>query len=286
MTVSSSPRLSGEVRITPPPSDKTKKRPLSDTSDENFFSVSSRMSSSESHTTTNSFYTMTDSSISSSNMCPTTTGIITDETVFKFMSSDSDTQIVPSTLFYRRTESNSYLGNSHNKLYSYSSYTSTSPSSLSKSLGIWRCYSRSYPSDKENTASGYTASHSCSTLCTWTRSWSTILTPAPSTSALSALEIPDGSGSEGYKTANSPLTASFKSLPSISSKTDYVTVKQCKTEASTEFCTVDCCALDVSSKYVTAAKCGTVISIDFSKSNSRPLDLGYVSTSVSLHLFL
>jgi hypothetical protein len=264
VTVSSGPRLSGEVRVTPPPSGKTKTRPLSDISDENFFSAGSRTSSSEPRTTTNSFYTVTDSSTSSSDARPTTTGIITDETAFEFTSGDSNTQIVPSTLSYRRTESNSYLGDSHDGSYTYSSYTSTSPSSLSRSPGIRRRrYSRSYPSDKENAASGYTASHSRSTLSTWTRSRSTTPTPALSTSALSALEIPDGSGSEGYETANSPSTASFKSLPSIPSETDYATVEQCKTEASTEFHTVDRCASDVSSEYVTAAKCKTETETEF-----------------------
>ncbi|KAH0831167.1 hypothetical protein J3R83DRAFT_13743 [Lanmaoa asiatica] len=264
VTVSSGPRLGGEVRVTPPPSGKTKARPLSDVSDDNFFSAGSRTSSSEPRTTTNSFYTMSDSSTSSSDARPTTTDIITDETAFEFTSGGSNTQIVPSTLSYRRTESNSYLGDSHDGSYTYSSYTSTSPSSLSRSPGIRRRrYSRNYVSDKENAASGYTASQSRSTLSTWTRSRSTTPTPAPSTAALSALEIPDGSGSEGYETANSPSTASFKSLPSIPSETDYATVEQCKTEASTEFHTVDRCASDLSSEYVTAEKCKTETETEF-----------------------
>ena len=264
VTVSSGPRLSGEVRVTPPPTGKTKTRPLSDISDDNFFSAGSRTSSSEPRTTTNSFYTMTDSSTSSSDARPTTTGIITDETAFEFTSGGSNTQIAPSTLSYRRTESNSYLGDSHDGSYTYSSYESTSPSSLSRSLGIRRRrYSRSHVSGKENATSGYTASQSRSTLSTWTRSRSTTPTPIPSTADLSALEIPDGSGSEGYETANSPSTASFKSLPSIPSETDYATVEQCKTEASTEFHTVDRCASDTSSEYVTAEKCKTEASTYF-----------------------
>lgn len=264
VTVSSGPRLGGEVRVTPPPSGKTKTRPLSDISDDNFFSAGSKTSSSEPRTTTSSFYTMSDSSTSSSDARRTTTGIVTDETAFEFTSGGSNTQIVPSTLSYRRTESNSYLGDSHDGSYTYSSYTSTSPSSLSRSPGIRRRrYSRTHFSDKENVASGYTASQSRSTLSTWTRSRSPTPTPAPSTTALSALEIPDGSGSEGYETANSPSTASFKSLPSIPSETDYMTVEQCKTEASTEFHTVDPCASDVSSEYVTAEKCKTETETEF-----------------------
>ncbi|KAF8132961.1 hypothetical protein EV363DRAFT_1449161 [Boletus edulis] len=68
VTVSRGPRLSGEVRVTPPPNSKTKTCPLSDISDDNFFSAGSRTSSSEPHTTTNSFYTGTDSSTSSSDV--------------------------------------------------------------------------------------------------------------------------------------------------------------------------------------------------------------------------
>ena len=263
VTVSSGPRLGGEVRVTPPPSGKTKTRPLSDMSDDNFFSAGSRTSS-EPRTTTNSYYSMSGSSTSSSDARPTTSGIITDETALEFTSGASNTQIVPSTLSYRRTESNSYLGDSHDGSYTYNGYTSSSPSSLSRSPGMRRRhYSRCYISDKENATSGYTGSQSRSTLSTWTRSRSTTPTPTHSSASLSALEIPDSSGSEGYETANSPSTASFKSLPSIPSESDYATVEPCKTEASTEFHTVERCASDISSEYVTAEKCKTEASTEF-----------------------
>jgi hypothetical protein len=259
VTVSSGPRLSAEVRITPPPSAKAKTRPLSDVSDDNFFSAGSRTSSSEPR----SFYSMT-SSTSSSDARPTTTGLVTDETAFEFTSGGSNTEIVASTLSYRRTESNSYLGDSHDGSYSYSGYTSTSPSrsTLSRSSEVRR---RRYPhseetSDKENTTSGYTASQSRSTMSTWTRSRST--TPVPST-ALSALEIPDSSGSEGYDSAHSPSTASFKSLPTIPSESDFATAEQCKTETSTEFYTAERCVSDVSTEYITAEKCKTETETDF-----------------------
>ena len=52
------------------------------------------------------------------------------------------------------------------------------------------------------------------------------LTPAPSTAALSALDLRD-SGSEEYEAASSLLTASFKLLPSIPSETDYQTAEVC-----------------------------------------------------------
>ncbi|KAF9224785.1 hypothetical protein BS17DRAFT_731403 [Gyrodon lividus] len=267
VTVSSGPRLGGEVRVTPPPSAKAKARPLSDVSDDNFFSAGSRTSSNEPRTTTNSFYSMTASSASSSEERPTTTDIITDETAFEFTSGGSNTQVVASTLSYRRTESNSYLGDSHDGSYSYSSYTPTSPSrsTLSRSSEVRRRrYTHSEEtSDKENTTSGYTASQSRSTLSTWTRSRSTTPTPVLPAAALSALEIPDSSGSEGYDTAHSPSTASFKSLPTIPSESDYVPVEWCKTDVSTEFYTAERCASDVSTEYVTAGKCKTVTETDF-----------------------
>ena len=93
------------------PSGKTKTRPPFDISDDNFFSAGSRTSSSEPCMTTNSF--SADTFTSSSDVHQTTTGIIMDKTVFEFTSSGSNTQIVPSMLFYRHTGSNSYLGDSH-----------------------------------------------------------------------------------------------------------------------------------------------------------------------------
>ena len=46
---------------------------------------------SEPRTTTNSFHTMTDSSTLSSDACPTTTGIVTDEMALELTSGDSNT---------------------------------------------------------------------------------------------------------------------------------------------------------------------------------------------------
>ena len=42
VTVSSGPRFGGDVRVTPPPSSKMKSRPLSDLSDDAFFSAASK----------------------------------------------------------------------------------------------------------------------------------------------------------------------------------------------------------------------------------------------------
>jgi len=189
----------------------------------------------------------------------TSTGIITDETALEFSSGGSNTQIVPSMLSYRRTESNSYLGDSHDGSFSCSTCTPTSPprSSLSRSAEVRRrrynkCLTYSEDtSDKENTTTGYTPSASRSMMSTWTRSRSMTPMPAPSTAALSALDLRD-SGSEGYETANSPSTALFKSLPSIPSETDYQTAEVCKTEASSEFHTADVCKTEASTEFYTA----------------------------------
>ncbi|KAH7903879.1 hypothetical protein BJ138DRAFT_67873, partial [Hygrophoropsis aurantiaca] len=266
VTVSSGPRLGGDVRVTPPPSARGKSRPLSEVSDDAFFSAGSRTSSSDPHATnSSSFYSLT--STSSEDQQVTTTGLITDETAFEFTSGGSNTQIVPSTLSYRGTESNSYLGDSHDGSYTYSytpSYTPTSPSrtTLSRSSEVRRrgYTSRSYTyseetSDKEN-SSGYTPA-TRSTLSTWTRSRSTTPTPTPSASAHSAPDEPASSGSEGYDTAHSPSTASFKSLPTIPSESDYSTAELCKTDASTEYVTAEKCVSDISTEYITAEVCKT-----------------------------
>ena len=79
VTVSSGPRLGGDVRVTPPPSSKMKPRPLSDFSNDAFFSVASKTSSD----TCSSFYSLT-STMSTSDRDPTTSDIITDETALEF----------------------------------------------------------------------------------------------------------------------------------------------------------------------------------------------------------
>jgi len=250
--------------VTPPPSSKTKPRPLSDFSNDAFFSAASKTSSD----TRSSFYLLT-STTSTSDRDPTTSDIITDETVLEFTSGGLNTEIVPSTLSYRHTESNSYLGDSHDGSFACRTCTPTSPSrsSLSRSAEIRRrCYTRCLTcsedvSDKENTASGYMPSASRSMMSTWTRSCTVTPTPVPSTAALSILNLRDSSGSEGYETASSPLTASFKSLPTILSKTgtssEFYTADVCKTEASTEFYTAEICQSEVSTEFVTAEKCKT-----------------------------
>lgn len=305
VTVSSGPRLWNDVRVTPPPSGKVKSRALS-VSEEEFFSAGSRTSSAPGSRPDSDFFSVDSSRTSSGNGSggQTTTGLVTDETAFEFTSGESNTQIVPSTLSYRRTESNSYLGDSHDGSrsytqyasseersrtpfsstdtrsrtpYSYSSsgytsstpytytsdsYTPTTTPSLSRSAGVRRRRYGAYPtseepSDREN--SGTTRS----TLSGWTRS----RTPTTTTEGFLAVEERESSGSEGYNTAHaSPSpgsTASFKSLPTIPSESDYQTLETCKTCVSTEFVTAERCASDVETEYVTAEKCKTETETDY-----------------------
>ena len=123
VTVLSGLQLGGDVRVTPPPSSETKLRPLSDLSDNAFFSAALKMSSN----THSYFYSLT-STTSMSDRDPTTSGLITDETTLEFTSGSSNSQIVPSTLSYRHTESNSYLGDSHDGSFVCSTCTPMSPS--------------------------------------------------------------------------------------------------------------------------------------------------------------
>jgi hypothetical protein len=80
------------------------------------------------------------------------------------------------------------------------------------------------------------------------------------------VEERESSGSEGYTTAHaspSPSTASFKSLPTIPSESDYQTLDTCKTCVSSEFVTAERCVSDVETDYVTAEKCKTETETDF-----------------------
>lgn len=293
VTVSSGPRLWTDVRVTPPPTGKMKSRALS-VSEEEFFSAGSRTSSVPGSRPDSDFFSAESSRTSSRDGSggQTTTGLVTDETAFEFTSGGSNTQIVPSTLSYRRTESNSYLGDSHDGSRSYTPYTSsdtrsrtpysysssgytsstpytytsgsytptpTSPS-LSRSAEVRRrrygAYTSGGLSDREN--SGTTRS----TLSGWTRS----RTPTTTTEGILVVEERESSGSEGYNTAHdspSPSTASFKSLPTIPSESDYQTLETCKTCVSSEFVTAEVCASDVETEYVTAEKCKTETETDY-----------------------
>ncbi|KAG1873071.1 hypothetical protein DFJ58DRAFT_409880 [Suillus subalutaceus] len=303
VTVSSGPRLGGDVRVTPPPTGKIRNRALS-VSEEEFFSAGSRTSSVPGSRPESDFFSADSSRTSRSGDGRTTTGLVTDGTAFEFTSGESNTQIVPSTLSYRRTESNSYLGDSHDGSGSYTPYTSsdgrsrtpfsssdsrsrtpytysssgytsstpytytsgsyapasTSPS-LSRTPEVRRRRYGAYSTSEEPSDREYSAT-TRSTLSGWTRS----RTPTTTTEGFLAVEERESSGSEGYTTAHaspSPSTASFKSLPTIPSESDYQTLDTCKTCVSSEFVTAERCASDVETDYVTAEKCKTETETDF-----------------------
>lgn len=180
VTMSSGTRLDADVWVTPPPSvgrggERSSAR--GSESDDAFFSTGSRTTSSG--TRTNGSYSLT-----TLTGTRTTTGLMTDETAIGFTSGGSNTQIAPSTLSYRHTDSASYLGDSHD------SYTSTSSpgSALSRrrevrrSRATSRTYSSTDDSDKENNTpsgsrSATDAQWTLSTLQSYTRSGSS--TPFP-----------------------------------------------------------------------------------------------------------
>ena len=299
VTVSSGPRLWNDVRVTPPPTGKVKNRALS-VGEEEFFSAGSRTSSVPGSRPESDFFSA-DSTRTSSGNGQTTTGLVTDETAFEFTSGESNTQIVPSTLSYRRTESNSYLGDSHDGSRSYTQYTSSEDRSRTpysstdtRSRTPYSYSSSGYTSSTPYTytSGSYTPSPSLSrsaevrrrpygaystteglsdrensgttrsTLSGWTRS----RTPTTTTEGFLAVEEKESSGSEGYNTAHttpSSSTGSFKSLPTIPSESDYQTLETCKTCVSTEFVTAEVCPSDVETTYVTAEVCKTETETDY-----------------------
>ena len=108
--------------------------------------------------------------------------------------SGSNTQIVPFTLSYRHTESNSYLGDSHDDSFACT-LMSPSQSSTRNAETCKRHYSWCLTlcledmSDKENMTTGYTSSASRSTMSTRTRSCSASPMPAPWTATFSILDL-------------------------------------------------------------------------------------------------
>ncbi|KAF8639219.1 hypothetical protein AX17_001704 [Amanita inopinata Kibby_2008] len=162
VTVSSGPSLGQDVFVTPPPSAyKGSDRAHSDfsgsLSGEAFFSAGLSGSSSEIGSRPSSTYL-------SQSGDRTATGLLTDDSLLRLSGGGSDTQILTSTLSFRGTNSNSYLGDSRDQ----SSYTSTSPSGLTalsrarevrrrlnrvSSRSLSTNYTEEF-SDRENSASG------------------------------------------------------------------------------------------------------------------------------------
>ena len=296
VTVSSGPRLGGNVYMSPPPSVADRRSRGSETSssvsDDVFFSASSTPNS---RTPTSSYYSS--SSFTRGLTCTgsdsrTGTGLITDESIE--FTSGSGTNIVTSTLSYRGTDSASLLGDSH----SGSSAMHTA-ASLTRSGGVRRrtpraarMYTTSSSeeiSDRENTCSGaYT--YTLSTLeslsrtgTTPTMSRSRSVTPTPSSLSyarsteeeqLFRSDSEEGSVYYNARAPRSPSTASFKSLSTIPSlsdyetalivETEYETAPRCESEvAGTEFETVPPCETPAPTEYITAPVCESEVSTEF-----------------------
>ncbi|CAL1709933.1 unnamed protein product [Somion occarium] len=165
VTVSSGPRLHGDVRLTPPPRSRasSRTRGSSETStsltDDAFFSAGS--GSGTTRTPTSSYYSsssFTRGLLSTADYTTSRsgTGLATDETIVD-ITSGTGTNIVTSTLSYRGTASNSLLGDSHTGSSPYSSITPTSSrTSLTRSGGVRRrtrgSFTTSYLSGSEETS--------------------------------------------------------------------------------------------------------------------------------------
>lgn len=318
VTVSSGPRLGGPVYMSPPPSvgrgsDRRSRSSASSSSvsDEAFFSPSSTPTSTLYSSSFTRALTTTDTRTGTGT--GTGTGLVTDESIE--VTSGSGTLIVPSTLSYRGTESNSMLGDSHTGSSALYSSTSPSGSGLTRSGGVRRRTPRSsrsyttssYPtdseglsnSDKENTYSG-TYSYTLSTLESYSRTGTTptmsrsmsrsrSVTPTPSTSSYSrsTLEEPrprretDGTSYYTAPLPKSPSTASFKSLSTIPSlsdyetailDTEYETAQKCDSDVETSFETVPPCETPAPTEFITAEVCASDVSTNFMTADCRCKD--------------
>ena len=220
----------------------------------------------------------------------TDTGLVTDETALGFTSGGSNTQIAPSTLSYRRSDSASYLGDSADG-YTSSGSALSRRREVRRSRASSRTYTSTEDSDKEN-SSGYTPTSRSATDTQWTLSTlqscsytesgsSTSFPPSSISSTRSANEespsdyyqtASAGSLDEDYKTVKTPSASSYASLPTIPSDSEYttafapseyVTAELCKSEfsseRSTEYITAELCRSEFSSErsteYITAELC-------------------------------
>ncbi len=131
VSISSGSSLGKDVFITPPPSTgRGSDRARSEVSDENFFSASSSGLRSNVSSTYNSQTEWTGTGTGTM----TQTGYGTSGVPTTFTQS-SATQVVPSTLSYRGTDSASYLGDSHDDSVTFSG---TSASTLSRARAVTR----------------------------------------------------------------------------------------------------------------------------------------------------
>ncbi|KAF4603193.1 hypothetical protein EYR38_003603 [Pleurotus pulmonarius] len=323
VTVSSGSSLGKDVFVTPPPSARGSSTPhgsSTDLSDEAFFSAGSGTSD----TRTTSLYTLTSTGRDRTTTGFTSTGFTSTgftgtNTTTDLTSGDSDTNIVSSTLSYRRTDSASYLGDSHDSDSYFSSGSSRTPltrsSALSRRTGRSNSrsnssgfpYSSDEASDKENSSNtvsgssytqsgtrssddtGYDVCHSSDLSALTLNSYSTYSYSTASSSEFS--EVPPSSapssdifasaseGSGSYVTAASPASTAFESLPSIPSESEYGTADEA---ASTEYATAS-----EPSEYITAEVCPSEPGTEYLTAiepREIPSELSTPKASPSLHL--
>ncbi|KAI0752741.1 hypothetical protein C8Q80DRAFT_472567 [Daedaleopsis nitida] len=312
VTISSGPRLGGPVYMSPPPSagrgggkSRTASEVSSAVSDDAFFSASDTPNTSSFYSS--SSFTRGFSSTETRTGTATVTGLVTDESIE--ITSGSGTAVVPSSLSFRGTDSASLLGDSHTGSSALYSSTSPSRSGLTRSGGVRRRTprgSRSYSSmptdseevsDKENTNTysgtftyslGTLESYSVTgTTPTMSMTRSRSVTPTPSTSSYTrsstgdqfTRSLTEQETETTYYTPRSPSTASFKSLSTIPSlsdyetalicDTEYETAPKCPSEVETEFETVPVCTTPAPTEFITAEICPSEVSTDFKTAECR-----------------
>ncbi|KAG5219488.1 acetyl-CoA carboxylase [Salix suchowensis] len=279
VTVSSGSSLGKDVFVTPPPSARGSSTPhgsSTDLSDEAFFSAGSGTSD----TRTTSLYTLTSTGRDRTITGFTSTGFTTTNTTTGLTSGDSDTNVVSSTLTYRRTDSASYLGDSHDSDSYFSSGSSRTPltrsSALSRRTG--RSNSRSNSSGFPYSSDEASDKENFRTLSILRRRAANSLKSAifsPSSDVFASAS--EGSGS--YVTAASPASTAFESLPSIPSESEYGTADEA---ASTEYATAS-----EPSEYITAEVCPSEPGTEYLTAiepREIPSELSTPKASSSLHL--
>ncbi|KAF7970280.1 hypothetical protein HWV62_24474 [Athelia sp. TMB] len=314
VTVGSGVRQGRKVVLSPPPrprvmSGGTARGSTSDSEDA-FWSAGSRSSyTGQTGGFTTSGYTTYTGTATSQTLTPTsrtpTSRLLSDE----MFSSSSATPITPS---YRRNDSVSYLGDSHE---SYTSSSGPSRSSLSRRREVRRSPAapRSWTSsveesDKENSytdsRSGTDAQWTLSTVRSsyptssnsYTRSAGT--TPFPPSSyssgrsAASAVEearsdayntASSGSFDKDYETAGPSLSAtSYHSLPNIPSESDFAEAELCKSDINTDFVTAEPCKSEVNTEFLTATLCRSEVDSEFASAAlcKSDIDTEFVTAEV------
>ncbi|KAL4251010.1 hypothetical protein ABKN59_006567 [Abortiporus biennis] len=287
VTVSSGPREGRDVRITPPPSRRSRSRPRSDftststtrssdLSDEHFFSAGSGETGTA---PTSSWYSSSGFTKDLTTNATTSNGLSASSGTGVEIVSGSGTNIVPSTLSFRGTASNSMLGDSHSGSGSYTydtSYGSGSGSSstLTRSGGVRR-RTRSYISSGTGSGSGtYTSEreNSASDSYTYSGAYSGGYT---GTGGLSTLESYSYSYSDDSNTRSRSVTPTPSSVSGPRSQVSRVTMRTEESDTSEKSLEVPILSSG-SSSYSTAKSPAT----SFASLPSIPSEADYATAEI------